>query len=187
MDIKKTITSIFIMPTLKIGKERLIANGFINAYSKDGQKEVQYDNCIYILLKPENVDTFREFVNEEYERTKRIIDDYDYEGGYVVMVYELDDAFSKDFDLVRAGKYSKTSQRFQSLFPKTVKVKKVGSYKEEVSLQYRVFNKTEDLVKYWEDKFDVEFDPEQEIWEIFVEDEETLNIDKIKQLCTTKK
>jgi hypothetical protein len=58
--------------------------------------------------------------------------------------------------------------------------------KEEVSLQYRVFNKTEDLRKYWEDKFDVEFDETMEVWERFNLENEILNIDKIKKACTIK-
>jgi hypothetical protein len=68
-----------------------------------------------------------------------------------------------------------------------VKIKKAGYHKDEISLQYRVFNKTEDLVKFWEDKLGVEFDEEQEVWHAFDEEEETLNIEKIKELCTTTK
>ena len=98
MDIKKTITSIFIVPTLSIGKERLLDNGYINGYIKDNRKEVQYENCIYILFRPENLDKFRDFLDEEYERTKSIIDDYDYENGHVVIVYNIDDKFKKDVE-----------------------------------------------------------------------------------------
>jgi hypothetical protein len=182
MEIKKTITSIFILPTLKIGKERLMNNGFINAYSKDGHKEIQYENCIYLLLKPKNLDLFREFLDQEYARTKSILDDYAYEDGYVVLVYDLDENFKKDFDLVRQGKYSKTSLKFQNLFPKSVNVIRNGVYVDETSLQYRVFNKTEDLIKYWEEKLDVTFEKDQEIWEMFVEEKETLNLNNLKNV-----
>lgn len=181
MEIKKTITSIFMVPTLKIGKEKLMENGFINGYSKDGQREAQYENCIYLLFKPEKLDIFREFLDEEYERTKAIIDDYDYTGGYVVLVYQLDETFKRDFDLIKKGKYSKTSPQFQSIFPRVVTIKKGGMRKEEISLQYRVFNKTEDLVRFWEDKFDVEFGEDQEVWGAYIEEDETLDIFKIKE------
>lgn len=181
MDVKKTITSIFMVPTLKIGREKLIDNNFLNAYIKDGDKDVQYNNAVYLLFHPKSLDKFKLFLDDEYERTKSIVDDYDYDGGFVVVVYELDKKFSKDFSLVKQGKYSKTSKAFQALFPKLVKVKKNGYQKDEISLQYRVFNQTEDLRQYWEDKLDVQFDDDMEVWEGWVEENEILFIDKLKE------
>jgi hypothetical protein len=181
MEIKKTITSIFIVPTLSIGKERLVDNGFINGYIKDGGREVQYNNSIYILFKPENLDKFKDFLDEEYERTKSIIDDYDYEDGYVVVVYQLNSKLDKDIELIKQGKYSQTSPKFQEIFPKIVKLKRNGLLKDEVSLQYRVFNKTKDLIQFWEDKLDIEFDDSYEVWDGFFEENETLNLDKLKE------
>jgi len=60
-------------------------------------------------------------------------------------------------------------------------------HRDEISLQYRVFNRTEDLVKFWEDKLGVEFDDDQEVWHGFELDKETLNIQKLKELCMTAK
>ena len=181
MEIKKTITTIFMVPTLKINRDHLYDNGFINGYVKDVRKDVQYENCIYLLFKPEDIDKFKDFLDGEYERTKSIIDDYDYENGYVVVVYELDNRYKRDFEYVKNGKYSKTSKEFQSLFPKIVKIKTNGRYKDEISLQYRIFNHTEDLVQFWENKLDVKFDDDQELWHAFIEENEILNLDKIKE------
>ena len=152
MEVKKTITSIFMINPLGLKRDVLKKNNFINAYSKDGHKEIHYENSIYLLFKPSNIDEFKDFLDDEYCRTKLIIDDYDYEDGFVVAVYQLDNTYQKDFDLIRQGKYSKTSKSFQALFPKFVKIKHGGLYKDELSLQYRIFNKTEDLRKYWEEK-----------------------------------
>jgi hypothetical protein len=181
MEIKKTITSIFIVPTLSIGREKLMDNGFINGYIKDGRKEVQYEGCIYLLFKPKDLDKFRDFLDLEYERTKSIIDDYDYEDGYVVVVYVLNEKLEKDIALIKKGKYSRTSPAFQSIFPKVVKLRRNGFYKDEISLQYRIFNKTEDLKQFWEDKFGMEIDEDMEVWEGFFEENEILNIDKLKE------
>jgi hypothetical protein len=148
---------------------------------KDGRKDVQYENAAYLLFHPKDLDKFKEFLDDEYERTKSIIDDYDYENGFVVLVYTLNPKFKKDFDFVKAGKYSKTSKEFQSQFPRVIKIKKNGLHKDEVSLQYRVFNKTEDLKKYWEEKIGVEFDDSMEVWQGFIDDRETLFIDKLKE------
>jgi hypothetical protein len=180
-DVKKTITSIFIVPILGIKREKLIDNGYINGYIRDSRKEIQYEDSIYLLFKPEKLDVFREFLDEEYERTKTIIDDYDYEDGYVIVVYKVDKKFKKDIALIKEGKYSKTSKEFQEMFPKIIKIKRNGMHKDEISLQYRVFNKTQDLKEYWEDKLAVEFDDDMEVWDKFVYEHEILNLDKIKQ------
>jgi len=181
MELKKTITSIFMVPTLKIDREKLKSNEFINAYIIDAKKDVQYKNAIYLVFNPKDLDKFKVFLDEEYERTKSIIDDYDYEGGFVVLVYELNKKFTKDFGLVKMGRYSKTSPEFQALFPKVVKVNNNGKQRDEVSLQYRVFNQTEDLREFWEEKLGVEFDDSMEVWQGFIEENETLSIDKLKE------
>ena len=181
MEVKKTITSIFMVPTLGINKDEAKDNGFINGYCRDGNREIQYEGSIYLLFKPKNLDKFRAFLDGEYERTKDVIDDYDYEDGFVVVVYELNKKFKKDFNLVREGLYSKTSSEFQAKFPKVVKITRGGLNKDEISLQYRVFNKTEDLKTYWEEKLGIEFDDEWEVWDGFELDKETLYLDKIKE------
>lgn len=186
-DVKKTITSIFMVPTLKIDRFKLVESGFINGYVSDVKRLPAYESAVYLLFQPKDLDKFRDFLEDEYERTKDIIDEYDYEGGYVVVVYKLNPKFKKDFSLIREGLYSRTSKDFQALFPKIVKIQKDGLRRDEISLQYRIFNKTEDLIRFWEDKLGVEFDEDQEIWHAFILEDEVLDIDKINQPCTTTK
>jgi hypothetical protein len=181
MERKHTITSIFIVPTLSIGRDNLLDNGFVNGYIKDGMRDVQYENAVYLLFKPTNLDKFKVFLDKEYEKTKSIIDDYDYEDGYVVVVYEINSKLKNDIELVKQGKYSKTSPSFQGIFPKVVQIKKNGLRRDEISLQYRVFNKTEDLVKFWEDKLGIELPEDLEVWHGFFEEFETLDLNKIKE------
>lgn len=181
MEIKKTITSIFMVPTLKAPKDALRSNGFVNAYIRDDERDDQYDGCIYLLFKPENVDKFREFLDAEYDRTKDIIDDYDYEGGFVVVVYKLNESYQEDFKLVKTGKYSRTSKEFQLQFPKVIKIVKHGLHRDEVSLQYRIFNRTQDLIDFWEEKLGITFSNDQEVWDGFDEEKEVLNIKTIKE------
>lgn len=172
-----------MVPTLKVPKDALRNNGFINAYIKDARKEDQYKESIYLLFKPENLDKFREFLDDEYERTRSIIEDYDYEDGYVVIVYKLDTKYKKDYQLVKYGKYSKTSKEFQKLFPKIIKIVKNGLHRDELSLQYRIFNRAEDLIEFWQDKLGIEWEDEYEVWEGWDEQKEILNLDKIKEQC----
>lgn len=179
MELKKTVTSIFIVPTLSINKEMLKDNGFLNGYIKDENKESDDTNSVYLLFKPEDLDKFREFLDTEYERTKNVIDDYDYEGGFVVVVYQLNLNFRRDFELIKKGLYSRTSVEFQKLFPKIIKITKNGINKDEISLQYMIFNRTPDLIEFWENKLGVIFDEQQEIWHAFIIENETLNINKL--------
>lgn len=179
--IRKTITSIFMVPTLKIPKNALANNGFINGFVKDEMRDVQYENAIYLLFRPSQIDSFREFLDNEYERTKSIIDDYDYPNGFVVVVYKLNPEFLPDFDVIRSGKYAKTSPTFQKEFSKFVRIEKHGKATDELSLQYRIFNRTEDMIKFWEDKFDVTFEDDWEVWHGFEEEKETLNEETLKE------
>lgn len=181
MELKKTITSIFMVPTLKIHRDKLKENGYLNGYISDVRRDVQYQNAVCLLFQPTNLDRFREFLIDESERTRQLIDDYDYEDGFVVVVYTLDKKWKKDFVLVREGLYSQTSKEFQDSFPKVIKIIKNGLHRDEISLQFRIFNKTEDLRKYWEDRLDMEFTENMEVWNGFDIDNEELDLDKIKQ------
>jgi hypothetical protein len=182
MEAKKTITTIFIVPSLKIGREKLKANGFVNGYEKDvTQDSPQYEDSVYLLFKPEDLQKFRIFMEDEVDDTPQIVDDYDYEGGYVVVVYKLESKFKKDYKLIKEGKYSKTSPEFQALFPKKVNVLRNRIPKEEISLQYRAFTKAEDLRKFWEDKLGVKFDDDMEVWEGYFQENEVLDISKFKK------
>ena len=124
--ITKTITSIFIVPTLGITKQEFLDNGFVNAFSKDELRDEEYKDCVFLVFKPTDLDRFRQFLDKEHERTKQIIDDYDYPGGYVILVYKLDKKYKNDYELVRQGKYSQTSKEYQDLFPKVAKIMKEG-------------------------------------------------------------
>ncbi len=182
MEVTKTITTMFIVPSLKIDRLKLKENGFMNGYEQDSSQDGHtYQDSVYLLFKPDDFHKFRVFLEEEVDRTPAVIDDYDYEGGYVVIVYKLDDRFKNDYKLIYKGQYSKTSKEFQLLFPKTIKIIKYGLHKDEISLQHRIFNKSPELRKFWEEKLGVEFDEEMEIWDGYSKEREILNINKIKQ------
>ena len=176
-----------MVPTLKVPKDALRGNGFINAYVRDNRRDDVYKESIYLLFKPTEIDKFREFLDGEYERTKAVIEDYDYEDGYVVVVYQLDNKYNKDYELIKQGKYSKTSENFQKMFPKVVKITRNGLHKDEISLQYRIFNKAEDLISFWEEKLGIQWQDHYEVWNGWDESKEILELDKIKELCATEK
>jgi hypothetical protein len=180
-EIRKTITHIFIVPTLGISREDRIANGFLNGYIRDDIRGIHYEDSIFLLFRPKQLDRFREFLDSEYERTKQVIDDYDHKGGFVVVVYKLDMKYAEDYNLIKQGRYSRTSPEFQKLFPKKVPITVNGVPYEEFSLQYRIFTKAKDLIDFWEEKFDLQFNEEQELWYKFKEEEEILTEEKLNE------
>lgn len=179
---QKTISTIFIAPTLNIPRKDKEENGYINAYFKDKDRDINYENAVYLLYKPEDTFKFKKFLEMEKSRTSDLIEDYDIEGGFIVVVYKLNPKFKDDFDLIKEGKYSKTSDKFQKLFPKVLKIQTSGGlHRDELSLQFRIFEKTNDLVEFWEAKFGIEFTPDMEVWGGWNEEMETLDIEKVKQ------
>lgn len=180
MNIDKTITSIFIVPTLKIDKDELKKQGFINGFSFDEERDVQYKDAVYLLFKPTDLDKFRTFLEKQQQSRKDILDDYDYLDNHVIVVYQLNKKWKNDFTLIKQGAYSKTSEKFQEVFPKNVKFARHGIPVEKMSIQYRIFNKTKDIRDYWEDRLDMVFTDDMEVWEGFHIENETLNLNKIK-------
>lgn len=179
---KKTISSIFLLPTLKIPRDKLNSYGIVNAYIADADRENYKDDYLYVLFNPPNKDMFNEFVDSEYENEDRqIVEDYDYPDNFSVLVYKLNPKWKKDYELIREGKYSKTCKEFQGMFQKVIKVVIDGLHRDEISLQYRVFKRSTDLIDYWEEKTGVKFDEGQEVWRGFFVEKETLNIENIKK------
>ena len=187
MKLEKTITSIFMVPTLNVPKNKLKQNGFINGYIDDVNKEDKNNNCVYLLFLPKDLSKFQTFLESEYERTKYIVEDYDYPKGYVVIIYKLNYKYQLDFDLVKLGKYSKTSKEFQELFP--IKIDIVNENNQLIShesLQYKIFNKTDDLKEYWQELLNENIHNEFEFYETFENNRETLNINNIKKETNEK-
>lgn len=170
-----------MIPTLNIPKDKLKQSGFINGYIDDVDKEDKNHNCVYLLFLPKDLPKFQNFLEEEYERTLDVIEDYDYPKGYVVVIYKLNHKYQSNFELIKLGKYSETSKEFQNLFPIHIDI--VNEYNQLItheSLQYKIFNKTQDLKEYWEKLLNSNLKNEFEIYEGFNLERETLNIDNIK-------
>src|SRR5581483_8940044 len=143
-EVKKTCTTIFLLPGIGLKRMNLLKHGFISSYIDDKNHDIHYKNSVYVLYKPEQIEEFQKFLQSEYRRTPLLIDDYDYPGGYVVTVYKFPDEFMKEYNLFLEGKYSKFSKKYIDLFPVRVEVfdPKAGVTKEKFSLQYHIFERT---------------------------------------------
>lgn len=191
MKISKTITSIFIVPTLEIPKQERINNGYINGYIAETITDVKFEECVFLLFKPIFPSRFRKFVNKEYESEREILFDYDIENGFAVLVYRLNPKFNNDYELVRQSKYSQTSIDFQRKFPETLDIlddKRNVTKTNDKSLQYRVFNKTPELRNYFLERYPEKYinNFNSEYWFDFELQAETLSTTVLKEIVFEK-
>lgn len=178
MNISKNITSIFIVPTLKVSRDELKINGYIMGYIKDLNHSLNYDDnyVVFLLFEPKDLDVFKEFLNSQYENEFSLIEDYSHNENQHILVYKLDEKYKKDFDLIFQSKYSKTSKKFQELFPKTV----IINNKVTESLQQLIFKKDIKLLKYWENTLSTNDISKHglEIWTEFNIDNEIIDLEE---------
>lgn len=153
----------FLLPLLKIGREKLMENGFIDSFLDDVNRERMEEGCfLYLLFQPSNLMRFGEFL-EEQRKANNVVDDYDYENGFVVVVYKLDDRWVDDYQLFYEGKYSKFSDEFKNMFPKREIITVNGRRRDEITLQWSVFKKSKILIEQWKEEIDIDLSGE-ELW-----------------------
>lgn len=113
-------STLFLMPVLGIGWRDVKKMGFCNCYLRDENKP-EYEDMEVVLLLFENKgdDKFRYFVEKEKGRTELFIDEYDYDEGYIVLVYQFPEELKEDYHKFKKGEYSKLSQEFLKRTPKT--------------------------------------------------------------------
>lgn len=181
---EKTITSIFIIPTLSINRESLNEHNFINGYLGDVDNELYHElDVVFLLFKPKDKLKFNEFLERERERTKALIDDYNHGSKYVILVYCLDEHYKEDIKLIKQSRYSETSKEFQSIFPKKVRdFNNSVTKKMAPSIQHMIFRKDKELSDYWEKELETFLisSNDLEVWPGFNGIKEILDIKTIK-------
>lgn len=149
--------------------------GLINSYLKDKSREDLTGDLLFILFKPIDFDYFELFLEEQSNRNNAFLEDYDYAGGYVVMVYRIPEHMKPDFELFKQGKYSKLSSIIKEAYDKEVK----AFLKPQPSFQWRVFKKDPSLRKELEEFLGSHFTKDMELWEMpDVDKKELLDIEK---------
>lgn len=188
ISLTKTLSSIFITPLLGIDRFYLTDEkiGYQNAYLFDSERDITYQDVVYLLFKPTNFVKFKEFLTAEKAKPEGPIDDYDYEGGFVVLVYMIPKPFIQEMDKFLNGKYSQFSPELKELYPKVVRITdKNGLRKDEMALVWRIFKKDKFLKKYWEDLLNTVFDDDMEVWSVLDLERETLNIKQLSPELNT--
>lgn len=195
---KWNCSTIFLLNPLGLDKKRLDKIGFVETYLGDEFCQIEYKNPVFLLFKPENIGNFQVFVENEYDRinrftgTKDLKADYDRKEGEVMLVYEF--PFDKDYEKFKAGKYSEFSAEVLRTYPRTLK-SSTGA--EILGLPYRIITKDKEsesilnsiygenflvqqpiiaLKDLLEERYDVEFTADMELWTLPNLEKETLKI-----------
>lgn len=175
----RTNTSLFLLPGLGLTINELKPYGFVNAYIGD-MKHDHYSYCVYLLFKPSNIMEFNAFLEGQYLKGQ-MIDEYDYEGGYVVVVYKFPEQFEQEYKLFLSGKYSEFRKKYKDLFPIEIHSEDNDGPFTQPSFFFHVFNRTKELEKYWFEKIGVHLSKDSEYWSKPDVIKETLNIDEIEK------
>lgn len=180
---KKTVTSLFLVPLTGVSKPVLTQQNYINGYSEFNGEHLDYEpHVVYLLFRPKSPVSLQAFIDREYRHQTGLIDDFNLQDGYVVLVYKLKEEFNEDCELVKLGKYSKTSEKYQKCFPDTMIINEgKPNQKRKRTIQRMVFDKDFALLSYWQDKIEtnVIYDKNMEVWNTFEIERETLDIDEV--------
>lgn len=175
----ETLTSatIFLLKGIGLRALEMKKVGFINAYIDDVDHEPHYDKSLYLLFKPESVAELSLFIGQEKLRTGALVEDYDYAGGFTVLVYTFPYQYHREWNHFLKGEWSEFSAKYAELFPKEVNIKtKTGAQRKDASIWNLVFNRLPELKEFWEKRIDVVLDDEMELWSIPDIKKETLDI-----------
>lgn len=110
---KRTKTTMFLVPALGFTPAKLKTLGFVDAYLMDINREKTYKDALYLLFKPSERHSFELFIEENKDK---ILDDYDYDEGYIVVVFQFPIRFIANYDTFLQGKYSKFTSDYKELF-----------------------------------------------------------------------
>lgn len=167
---EKTNTTRFLLPCFGIHISKYFELGFINAYLSDKNREKINDKDIhiYLLFKPNNkqLKLLQETIEKLEEHNNLILEDYDYENNYVVIVFKLPERFKNDYNLYIEGKYSQLSDTITQYYPEEITINYSNGEATGKSLEWMACNKSPKLKAYLEKKYNIDMTDSQEYWSI---------------------
>ena len=149
--------------------------GLLNSFLEDEDCEEFDGDYLFILLQPNNVDVLEVLIAQQEADNLNFIGEYDYEGGFIVLVYSIPEHMKEDFEKFKQGKYSQMSKAFQQLHSPTIN----RGNTEEMSFQHMVFSKNEEFREKMSEYLGIQIDKGSELWSVpSLSDREILKISK---------
>lgn len=162
--LKRTVSNMFMVPLLKIGRPILEEHGLINSFLLNAEEDVVYENALHLLFSPPNIDRFNLFVALQKTKNTAFINELDYPGNLVVLVYQLPSKFKADYEKIWQGKFSEVSEEYKASIPSIIQLKEGNRTTNNLTIQHMVFGKLEVLRTHWEIRFNVTMENDQELW-----------------------
>jgi len=158
---ESTLSSLFLLPLLNLEKIDLKKYNFINLYLGEEQ---YVDNKLYLLFEGESAYEYADYLKYTHHL---YVDSY-FLDKKTMIVFNVPREFEKDYKYFIEGKYSKFSNSFKDLFPKTSNVyDNLGVFlNKEHTIYYHIFNRSEWLKETWMEKLKINEIPEDlELWD----------------------
>lgn len=192
--LESTDSTLFLLPCFGIPYKELKELGFINCYIADKHrtKVNERDTHLYLLFRPDPKQALNLIIKiaklEQQDIDHSVLlEDYNYEDGYTVLVFKFPDRFKKDYDKFLNGKYSRFSKEFQETFPENKVIQFTNEFNKIEKLagkstQWMIINKDPRIKRFVESKYDgISLDEAPEYWHMPIMEKETLDIDQIQK------
>jgi hypothetical protein len=170
---KYTNSTLFLLPGLGLHRTEIEDRYyFLNAYVADQNRVFRIKHPIVLVFDNGSIGT--DFLTDHPDLVLYFEDTYVYDDKFTVIIFSFPERYSKDYNLVLKGKYSKLSKAYMELFPEL-------GMSGKPSLYHHIFNKTEGLRNYWQKNLDSEIDTSKDYWQTFDLERETFDYKNIKQ------
>lgn len=186
-----TKTTVFLLPILNMEETILENAGFINAYLQYPEGELTAErNVIYLLFKINKIESFNRVLNKVQ---KDILQEWDEDGGHVIVAIALPDEFNDDYELFLNGQYSKFSSKLKDAYKKhcTITLQNTKEKKIFTTYQREVVFKGANLKAIIEKRFDIDIDQFPEAFKEYCTppdiEKESLSLDYIHRLQEKEK
>jgi len=163
-----TRSTTYLMPMLGHSVKEFI--NVVNCYMYDESKP-EYDNHIFLLHKfDDDVRSGYLSYEDSLKQHELYVDSYDPNNPHVMFVFKVPEEYQKEYDLFKAGQYSK----FRDSYKRHILKFQGGLFQTKKIRQ--VLYKSEKLHKEWEERLGVEIPLGQELSSIPDRDKETYKL-----------
>ena len=156
-----------------------LGEGFINAYLS----KIDDNYVIYFVFYSISEGLDATIKHNPYFLDSFSTDKLDY------YVFDIPSEYENDFNLILEGKYSKIDNDLKTIILKNTLTPSYYRHKptRQTTKIYGILYKTDVFRHYLEKKLNADIDPDNELWEMFDIDEETIDIDELENAFELEK
>lgn len=176
-DLDFNISTDFFLPVLGIDLAITGTTGYLNSYVNcPDLTDILIKNPVYILYNTEDLDLNMERVYEDLINNKNFILEQRLDKYHILFCFSIPEKYSKDYELIIRGKYSKTSSSFKEIF----------SNDNITDLwQYKILYRDPEYMKDLEHRIGIIFNSDCEIYDKIDMINETILISSYRDLRIT--